>query len=124
MAEELGATAYLLQWLRRSQGEPLSLTTAYLPQPTGHRLRQRNRSGKSVMAMLRRLGQPTTAVRYSVGAIPADADAARALDVPLGAPLLRVRSVLTDEAGSPRAVLESLCRSDRLQFKMLEPKPG
>lgn len=124
MAEELGATAYLLQRLRRSQGEPLSLTTAYLPQPTGHRLRQRNRSGKSVMAMLRRLGQPTTAVRYSVGAIPADADAARALDVPLGSPLLRVRSVLTDEAGRPRAVLESLCRSDRLQFKMLEPKPG
>ena len=76
------------------------------------------------MAMLRRLGQPTAAVRYSVGAVPADADVARALDVPLGSPLLRVRSVLTDDAGGLRAVLESLCRSDRLQFKMLEPKRG
>ena len=124
MAAELGMTAYLLQRLRRRQGEPLSLTAAYLPEPTGRRLRPQKRSGMSVMAMLRRLGQQTTAVRYSVGAIPADADAARALDVPLGSPLLRVRSVLTDEAGALRAVLESLCRSDRLQFKMLEPQPG
>ena len=123
MAADLGATAYLLQRLRRSQGEPLSLTTAYLPEPIGQRLRQQKRSGMSVLAMLRRLGQPTAAVRYSVGAIPADADAARALEVPLGSPLLRVRSVLTDEAGGLRAVLESLCRSDRLQFKMLEPTP-
>lgn len=123
MAAGLGSTAYLLQRLRRSHGEPLSLTTAYLPEPMGHGLRQRNRSGKSVMAMLQHLGQSTAAVRYSVGAIPADADAARALDVPLGSPLLRVRSVLTDDTGGLRAVLESLCRSDRLQLKMLEPKP-
>ena len=124
MAAELGSTAYLLQRVRRSQGQPLSLTTAYLPETIGHRLRRRNRGGKSVLAMLRHLGQPTAAVRYSVGAIPADADAARALDVPLGSPLLRVRSVLTDDAGGLRAVLESLCRSDRLQFRILEPKPG
>lgn len=124
MAAGLGSTAYLLQRVRRSQGEPLSLTTAYLPEPMADRLSQPNRSGKSVMAMLQHLGQPATAVRYSVGAIPADADAARALDVPLGSPLLRVRSVLTDDAGGLRAVLESLCRSDRLQFKMLESKPA
>jgi len=124
IAAELGSTAYQLQRLRRSHGEPLLLTTAYLPEPIGHRLRRSNRSGVSVMAMLRRLGQPTAAVRYSVGAVPADADVARALDVPLGSPLLRVRSVLTDDAGGLRAVLESLCRSDRLQFKMLEPKRG
>ncbi|MGH8328103.1 MAG: GntR family transcriptional regulator [Steroidobacteraceae bacterium] len=124
MAAGLGSTAYLLQRLRRRQGEPLSLTTAYLPETMGHRLRQRNRSGKSVTAMLQHLGQSTTAVKYSVGAIPADADAARALDVPLGSPLLRVRSVLTDGTGGLRAVLESLCRSDRLRFKMLEPKPA
>lgn len=122
LAAGLGSTAYLLQRLRRIQGEPLSLTSAYLPEPTGHRVRPRKRSAKSVMAMLQRLGQPTTAVRYSVGAIPADAEAARALDVPLGSPLLRVRSVLTDDTGGLRAVLESLCRSDRLRFRMLEPK--
>jgi GntR family transcriptional regulator len=121
LAAELGSTAYLFQRLRRIRGEPLSLTTAYLPEPIGQRLRRSSRGAVSVMAMLRRLGQPTTAVRYSVGAVSADADVARALDVPLGSPLLRVRSVLTDDAGVLRAVLESLCRSDRLQLKMLEP---
>jgi DNA-binding GntR family transcriptional regulator len=76
------------------------------------------------MVLLDRLGPPTTAVSCSVGAIPADAAASRVLEVPLGSPLLRVRAVLTDEAQRVRAVLESLCRSDRLQVKTVELQPG
>jgi DNA-binding GntR family transcriptional regulator len=73
------------------------------------------------MTMLDRLGPPTAGVRCAMGVTPADADAAHALEVPLGTPLLRVRAVLTDQTGTLRAVLESLCRSDRLQVKVLEP---
>jgi GntR family transcriptional regulator len=124
IAAEIGSTAYLLVRLRRSQGEPLSLTTTYLPEPIGHRLRRPGPSRASVMTMLARLGPATAAVRCSVGAIAADADAARALAVPLGFPLLRGRAVLTDDAGRLHAVLESLCRSDRVQLRMLEPDPG
>jgi GntR family transcriptional regulator len=120
IAAEIGSTAYLLERLRCSQGEPLSLTVSYLPEPIGHRLRRPIQSRASVMTLLGRLGPPTTAVRCSVGAVPADANASRALAVPLGSPLLRVRAVLTDSAGRLRAVLESLCRSDRLQLKVLE----
>lgn len=123
IAAEIGSTAYLLERLRRSQGEPLALTSTYLPQLTGQRLRRPIPSRASVMTMLGRLGQPTSAVRCSVAAVPADADAARALEVPLGTPLLRVRAVLTDGAGGLRAVLESLFRSDRVQLKMLEAQP-
>lgn len=121
IAAEIGSTAYLLERLRRSRGEPLSLTTTYLPEPIGHRLRRPIPTRASVITMLGRLGQPTAAVKYSVGAVPADAAAARALAVPLGSPLLRVRAVLTDDSGALRAVMESLCRSDRLQLRMLEP---
>ena len=123
IAAEIGATAYLLVRLRRSQGEPLSLTTTYLPESIGHRLQRPIPSRASVMTMLARIGPATAAVRCSVGAVPADADAARALAVLLGFPLLRVRSVLTDQAGGLRAVLESLCRSDRMQLRVLEPDP-
>ena len=124
IAAEIGSTAYLLERLRRSRGEPLSLTTTYLPEPIGHRLRRPIPTRASVMTLLGRLGQPAAAVRYSVGAVPADANAARALAVPLGSPLLRVRAVLTDHAGELRAVMESLCRSDRVQLRMLEPEQG
>jgi GntR family transcriptional regulator len=120
IATEIGATAYLLERLRRSRGEPLSLTSFYLSEPIGHRFRRSIPSRASVIAMLGRLMPPVAAVSCSVGAVAADADAARALEVPLGSPLLRVRAVLTDDTGGLQAVLESLCRSDRLQLKMLE----
>jgi GntR family transcriptional regulator len=120
MAAEIGATAYLLQRLRYGLGEPISLTSTYLPEAIGRRLRRPIPRRASVMTMLDRLGLPTAAFRCSMGVAPADVDAARALDVPLGAPLLRVRAALTDEAGALRAVLESLCRSDRLRLKVLE----
>ena len=120
LAAEIGATAYVLERLRSSQGEPLSLTTAYLPEPIGRRLRRRFPARASLMTMLHRLGPPTRNVSLSVGATAADPDAARALQVPLGSPLLRVRAVLTDDAGGLRTVMESLCRSDRLRLRLLE----
>jgi GntR family transcriptional regulator len=124
IAREIGSTAYLLERLRSSQGEPLLLTNTYFPEPIGSRLRRPIPERASAMTLLGRLGSPAAAVRCSVGAIAADAAAARALAVPLGSPLLRVRTVLTDDAGGLRAVIESLCRSDRLQLRVLEPEKG
>lgn len=120
IAAEIGPTAYLLERLRRSHGEPLSLTTTYLPEPIALLLRGAIARKTSILAMLDQIGPPTAAVTCSMGAIAADAAAARALGVPLGSPLLRVRAVLIDSAGRLRAVLESLCRSDRLQIKLTE----
>lgn len=120
IAAEIGSTAYRLERLRRSQGESLSLTTAYLPETVGRHLRRPIPRRATVMTLLDRLGLPTASVRCSMGAVAADAEVARALDVPLGSPLLRVRAVLTDDAGRLRAIVESLCRSDRLRLKMKE----
>jgi GntR family transcriptional regulator len=122
LAVEIGSTAYLLERLLSGDGEPLSLTAAYLPEPIGRRLQRPARTRASLMTMLARLGQPAAAVSCSVGAVAADADAAHRLRVPLGSALIRVRAVLTGDAGELRAVLESRCRSDRLQLKVLEPR--
>lgn len=124
IAAEIGSTAYLLERLRRCHGGPMSLTAAYLPEPIARHLRRPIPSRASLMTVLDGLGPPTAGVRCSLGAIPADIDAARVLEVPLGSPLLRVRAVLTDDAGRLRAVFESLCRSDRLQLKTIEPQRG
>lgn len=120
IAAGIGPTAYLFERLRRSDGKPLSLTATYLPEPIARRLRGAVPRRASVLSMLDRIGPPTATVRCSMGAVPADADAARTLAVPLGSPLLRLRAVLTDDSGRLRAVLESLCRSDRLQLKLLQ----
>lgn len=119
IAPGIGSRAYLLERLRWSCGEPLSLTVAYVAESVRGRLR-RPLARASVVSLIERLASPTAAVSFSLGAVPADADAARRLAVPLGSPLLRMRAVLSDEAGRLRGVLESLCRSDRLQLKVLE----
>ena len=124
MAPEIGSAAYLLKRLRGSKGEPVSVTSTYLREPVGRRLRQPIPQRSSLIGILERLEVLTGAVRCTVGVVPADADAAQALQVPLGTPLLRIRAVLKDHAGAPQAVLESFCRSDRLQLKLLEPSPG
>lgn len=123
IATGVGSRAYLLERLRSSHGEPLSLTFAYVAESVRGRLR-RPLARASVASLIQRLGPPTATVSFSLGAVPADADAARRLAVPLGSPLLRVRAVLSDEAGRLRVVLESLCRSDRLRLKVSERVRG
>jgi GntR family transcriptional regulator len=120
IASEIGATAYVLERLLSDQGQPLSLTAAYLPASIGRQLQRPHRSQPSLVRTLARSRQPIAPVRCYVGAVAADADAAHALQVPLGSPLLRVRAVLTGDGGELRAVLQALCRSDRLQLKVLE----
>ena len=120
IASEIGATAYVLERLLSNQGEPLSLTAAYLPASIGRQVLRPSRSQPSLIRILARFGEPTVAVRCYVGAVAADADAANALQVPLGSPLLRVRAVLSGAGGELRAVLQTLSRSDRLQLKVSE----
>jgi GntR family transcriptional regulator len=122
IAAGIGSTACLLERLRCRGREPLLVTAAYVPEPLGRHLKPSIPGRASIMTMLDRLGPRTADVSLSLSAVPADAGAVHALKVPLGSPLLRVRSVLTDDAGRLRAVLESLCRSDRLQLRLTEPQ--
>lgn len=124
MAPDIGVTAHLLERLRCSQGQPLSLTAAYLPESIARRLRRPVPGRASVLTILDQLGPPTATVRCSIGAAPADVDAARALRLPLSSPILRVRAVMTDGSGRLRAVLVTLCRPDRLELKVLESVRG
>lgn len=122
IAGDIGPTAYVLERILSSGGEPLSLIAAYLPESLGRRLQRPLASRASLITLLARLGRPAAAVRCSLAAIPADAAAARGLQLPPGSPLLRVRAALSGGAGELLAVLESLCRSDRLQLKLTEPR--
>ena len=120
IATDIGSTACLLQQRRSSRGQPLSLTAAYLPEALARHLRAPIPRRTSIITMLDQLAPRTASVRCSVGAVAADAEAARALEVPLGSPLLRLRAVLSDDTGRLRAVLESLCRSERLRLALVE----
>ena len=121
---QIGARALIIQRLHRFHGTPYALTTAYVPEPIGRRIRRSALTKASLLTVLDEIGPRTLTTEYTTGAVAADAIAARRLDVSLGAPLLRTRAVLSDGSSRLHAVIESLCRPDRFHVRAaLERNP-
>ena len=110
---QLGARALIIQRVHRVHGAPYALTTAYVPEQYRPENPQERLERASLVTVLDQLGPRTTKTEYTTSAVAADAIAAKRLDVPLGAPLLRTRAVLIRQ---PRAT----SRRDR---KSLPPGP-
>jgi GntR family transcriptional regulator len=113
---QLGQKSLIIQRVHRVHGAPYALTTSYVPESLGRKIRKSTLSRGSLLTVIDQLGPRTTRTEYTASAVAADAIAARRLDVPLGAPLLRTRAVLTDNHGQLHAVIESLCRPDRFNL--------
>ena len=110
---QLGQSALIIQRVHRFHGTPYALTTAYVPESIGRKIRRNAMSNASLLTVLDQVGPRTTTTEYTTSAVAADALAAKRLDVALGAPLLRTRAVLSDSRSQLHAVVESLCRPDR-----------
>jgi len=114
---QLGQQSLIIQRVHRSHGSPYMLTTAYVPEQLGRKIRKSAVSRNSLLTVLEQLGPRITTTEYTASAIAADAVAAKRLDVPLGAPLLRTRAVLTIERDQLCAVIDSACRPDRFNVR-------
>ena len=114
---ELGSTALVIQRIHRFHGSPYALTTTYIPERLGSKIRRKALERVSILTVLDQTGARTTKTEYTTSAVAADAMAAKRLDVALGAPLLRTRAVLSDGHERLNGVIESLCRPDRFNLK-------
>ena len=114
---QLGPQALIIQRVHRSHGSPYALSTAYVPELIGRRVRRKALERTSLLSVLDQLGARTSKTEYTTSAVAADALATRRLDVALGVPLLRTRSVLSDSHNELHAVIESLCRPDRFSVR-------
>ena len=118
---QVGARALVIQRVRRFQGTPYQLSTAYIPAPVGQQLHRSSLARASVLTVLDQTGPRIVTTEHVTSAVAADAVAARRLDVSLGTPLLRLRAVMLDGHGRLRGIEESLCRPDRFRVRaMLE----
>ena len=121
----LGDGAFVIQRLRKYQGNAYQLSTCYVPASIGRLIRRTASTGRSIIAALAAIGPRTAKAQHSMSAVAADSIAARELDVSLGTPLLRMRAVFTDEEGRVKGVYESLSRPDHLSVRAeLERSPG
>jgi GntR family transcriptional regulator len=114
---EVGSHALLIQRLQRQHGTPYALTTAYVPEAIGRKIRRSALSRASLLTLLDHIGPRTTRTETTTTAVAADAVAAKRLAVALGTPLLRMRATLWDSQGQLRAIHETLCRPDRLHVR-------
>lgn len=114
---QLGLHALIIQRIHRAHGAPYALTTAYVPERFGKKIKKGSLERASLVTVLDQLGPRSTRTEYTTSAVAADATAAKRLDVALGAPLLRTRAVLTDGNNQLHTVIESLCRPDRFNVR-------
>jgi GntR family transcriptional regulator len=114
---QLGERAFVIQRVRKFHGTPYQLSTAYVPESVGRQMRRNSLGSTSIITALDRIGPKTVSSNHTMSAVAADDVASRALDVSLGAPLLRMRAVFSDAKGRIRAIYESLSRPDHLNVR-------
>jgi GntR family transcriptional regulator len=125
LQSQLGERAFVIQRLRKYQGTPYQLSTAYVPESVGRQMSRNSLGRTSIITALDRIGPKTVSAEHTMSAVAADDVASRELRVSLGAPLLRMRAVFSDAKGQIRAVYESLSRPDHLSVRAeLERHPG
>lgn len=117
LQSQLGERAFVIQRLRKFQGTPYQLSTAYVPESVGRQMRRSSLGSTSIITALDRIGPKTVSADHTMSAVAADDIASRALGVSLGAPLLRIRAVFSDAKGRVRAIYESLSRPDHLNVR-------
>jgi len=124
---QLGQKALIIQRVHRFHGTPYALTTAYVPESIGRKIKKNALEKASLLQVLdhHHHGSPRTSkTDYTTSAVAANALAAKRLDVALGVPLLRTRAILSDAHGDLHAVIESISRPDRFSVRAALERKG
>ena len=117
LEHQLGESPVVIQKLRKHNGTPYQLSTTYLSETVGKRVKRGKAGQVSTVALLDQLGIETVRAEHTMSAVAADSAVAKALEIPLGTPLLRTRVVFSDATGAVHAVYESLSRPDHFNVR-------
>lgn len=113
-----GAAGLHIQRLRLFQGQPLSLTSVYLPERIAHLLSPDGIGAQPVMQLLEQAGLKPMRAEQSLSAVTADDQCAASLGVPIGAPLIRLRRCVLDAESVPFEFQQGFYNPDRYEYHM------
>lgn len=103
-----------LERLRQANGQPFALEVCYFSAQQFPNFRRVQLERLSLFTLLEQdYGIALAHADEEVDATPADPRTAKLLQVPIGAPILRIRQVLYGHSGKPIAYTLALYRSDR-----------
>ncbi|MCB8881422.1 GntR family transcriptional regulator [Acidisoma cellulosilytica] len=104
--------------LRRRLGQPVSHTSAHMPERIGRLVSRDALNHHQLIDILRQQGQVAASADQILTAAPASHAIAELLDLPVGAPLFCLRRLTRDSDGRPMVLLNSSLRWDRFSYRM------
>jgi GntR family transcriptional regulator len=111
--------------VRVLRGVSLGLITTFVPLHVAARVSQAEMARQPMFELLGKAGITVSRADQLIGATLAGVEAARALGVEVGAPLLRLTRVVFDADGKPVERVVALYRADAYQYHMqLRPASG
>lgn len=102
--------------LRKLQGEPFSHLVTYVPWKIASLYSVKQLASTPLLTVLERVGAAPIEAEQWITATGADPSVARALDVPTGAPLLKIERVMRGAKGVPVQLIHAHYRPDRFQY--------
>ena len=102
---------------RAVKGQPFSYLVTYVPEDVGRTYSKRDLSAKPLLALLERSGVRIGSADQTISATLADTEVAPVLEVEVGAPLLKIRRIVSDQAGRAVEYIIGLYRPDRYQHR-------
>ncbi len=104
---------------RRSKDDrPFSHIVTYIPEDIGRTFDRQDLTDQPILKLIERSGRSVADAEQSVTAVAADALTSVILDLPQGAPLLKVNRVVRDSDGLPVQYIEVFYRPDLYQLNM------
>ena len=104
--------------VRVHRGVPLGLITTYVPLEIASRIGRRDMTRQPMFELLGRAGVQVDSAEQWLGATLAGVEAAAALGIDVGAPLLRLTRVVREVRGKPVERVVALYRADAYQYQM------
>lgn len=105
--------------VRSYDGEPVSLTVAYLPADIGALLKPKALAKQAMLTILENHGVSMGSANQTMSATLADARVAELLHENVGAALLSVVRVVRDQSGRPIQRLRGLYRPEHYEYRMV-----
>lgn len=115
---EPGARVHKSSRVRVRDGERLGLVTAWLREDVGRCIRARDLRRHTVLELIERAGVRVDSAEQSIGASLAGIETARALEIAVGVPLVRIERVVREAGRRPVERVEALWRADSYQYRM------
>jgi GntR family transcriptional regulator len=116
---ERGSPITRLMRLEIVGGTPLAVAVNYMPTALGARIRPRDLTRMSLLEFLRdRLRLRLGVIRQSIEARLPELEVARRLGIDLTQPVLAVRLVVSDAAGTPVEISDTFYRADRYRYEV------